>query len=332
MPHLQRNRSGFTLIELLVVIAIIAVLIALLLPAVQQAREAARRSQCKNNLKQLGLALHNYHDVYNAFPPGYIRTPGVADNGGHWTWTAFILPYVEMAPLFNSLNVGNTTVLANMQNATTRTMMQQPAANFRCPSDSGAPKVHTMAGWCINDGSAERGLSVSNYLASNNSAVLRNKRATNYSNGTTGAVGPFCENTSIQLKDFTDGTSNTFLIGERAYQLKPDKIIGAGALLAVRDGNGTGASAGDNAQGDNQGLKTAVGDTYYAINTAGWSDSRDSNAFSSHHVGGVHFLFGDGSVHFISQNVDAGPAGTYLPTNTIQRLVSIADGNVIGEF
>ena len=96
-------KRGFTLIELLVVIAIIAILIALLLPAVQQAREAARRSQCKNNMKQIGLALHNYHDVYNTFPPGYVGQTDVSILAGYglWSWSALILPYIDQAPLYN---------------------------------------------------------------------------------------------------------------------------------------------------------------------------------------------------------------------------------------
>src|SRR6187455_2473364 len=95
------TRRGFTLIEMLVVIAIIAILVALLLPAVQQAREAARRSQCKNNLKQIGLAMHNYHDTFNGFPNG-----GIASSVGGWglSWYIRILPYIDQAPVFNGIN------------------------------------------------------------------------------------------------------------------------------------------------------------------------------------------------------------------------------------
>jgi prepilin-type N-terminal cleavage/methylation domain-containing protein len=135
----RATRSGFTLIELLVVIAIIAVLIALLLPAVQQAREAARRSQCKNNLKQLGLAMHNYHDTFGAFPPGWIAaTRGVGPdvNGGlnGFGWGAMILPMMEQAPVYNQfrfeLSINDTTGTPS-----NRSLIATSLPTFRCPSD-----------------------------------------------------------------------------------------------------------------------------------------------------------------------------------------------------
>jgi prepilin-type N-terminal cleavage/methylation domain-containing protein len=122
---------GFTLIELLVVIAVIAVLIALLLPAVQQAREAARRSQCKNNLKQLALALHNYHDVHNSLPPGWIEDPAITgQEDGIWAWSAFLLPMLEQTALHQQLNVGNAKV-AQVYDAN-RTELQTGPGVFRC--------------------------------------------------------------------------------------------------------------------------------------------------------------------------------------------------------
>ena len=138
---LLSRRRGFTLIELLVVIAIIAVLIALLLPAVQQAREAARRSQCTNNLKQIGLALHNYHDVYNTFPAGYIDQ-GVAANRGHYSWTSAILPYIDQAPLSNLMRVGDVPLSTNLTN--NLTAMQTPLSGFACPSNP-APSLNDAA-------------------------------------------------------------------------------------------------------------------------------------------------------------------------------------------
>ncbi|MCB1129315.1 MAG: DUF1559 domain-containing protein, partial [Verrucomicrobiae bacterium] len=125
------NRRGFTLIELLVVIAIIAILIALLLPAVQQAREAARRTECKNKLKQLGLALHNYHDTFRAFPAAFYR--GTTTSPG-WGWGTMILPYIDQAPLYNQWVM--TVSYDNGQNQTAR---RTKLAAYKCPSDLAYP-------------------------------------------------------------------------------------------------------------------------------------------------------------------------------------------------
>ncbi len=134
------NRRAFTLIELLVVIAIIAILVALLLPAVQQAREAARRSSCKNNLKQLGLAIHNYHDTYRTMPPGVVDdfTDSI------WGWGALILPFVEQGPVYDALRVGNIPLGVRMTpgNALDQlSVLQTPISTYRCPSDVG-PEAH----------------------------------------------------------------------------------------------------------------------------------------------------------------------------------------------
>ena len=150
----MKRRRGFTLIELLVVIAIIAILIALLLPAVQQAREAARRTQCKNNLKQLGLAMHNYHDVHRAFPMGWVndfssRSPtengsdtidghfGATDDVAQWAWSVYLLPFIDQAPAFESLGVNTLRGSQAITVAASRDIMTSPFPSFRCPSDSG---------------------------------------------------------------------------------------------------------------------------------------------------------------------------------------------------
>src|SRR5262245_16035146 len=131
----MRSRKGFTLIELLVVIAIIAVLIALLLPAVQQAREAARRSQCKNNLKQIGLGLHNYHDTFGVFAPGFISSTSNSTTGigTGWASSAFILPYIDQAPLYNQLN---TLTPINPSDATQLGLIRTVIGVYQCPSDT----------------------------------------------------------------------------------------------------------------------------------------------------------------------------------------------------
>ena len=168
--ELRRQRRGFTLIELLVVIAIIAVLISLLLPAVQQAREAARRSQCKNNLKQLGLALHNYHDTYSVFPPGALAlsTTGVAYKPGDtepsrtavvggWGWTVFVLPFIDQGPLYNSL-APNGNNFPSAPTTLTKTILPV----FLCPSDASG-SIHTAT--AMGGDGATNGHAKSNYPA-----------------------------------------------------------------------------------------------------------------------------------------------------------------------
>ena len=136
-------RRGFTLIELLVVIAIIAILIALLLPAVQQAREAARRTQCKNNLKQIGLALHNYHDTFLMFPHAIFFYPTPAGNAAAnipaWAWSAMILPQIEQTNLYNTLNLGPVPFQTAANTPATLNLLQTPLAAFRCPTDVTPP-------------------------------------------------------------------------------------------------------------------------------------------------------------------------------------------------
>jgi prepilin-type N-terminal cleavage/methylation domain-containing protein len=136
----QKRRRGFTLIELLVVIAIIAVLIALLLPAVQQAREAARRSQCKNNLKQIGIALHTYLEKQKMFPPGYIyNAPDITPNRETWGWAAMLLPELDQAPLFEQLNVNRDTLQQVLATGTAgrANLLRTPLEAFHCPTDPG---------------------------------------------------------------------------------------------------------------------------------------------------------------------------------------------------
>src|SRR5262249_6206904 len=127
------RRHGFTLIELLVVIAIIAVLIALLLPAVQSAREAARRIQCVNNLKQIGLALHNYHDSFGTFPLGAVMGPGWVNDSNHLSWRGLILPQLEGGPLYNAINLDHD--VGSLSGAVAFTVWMTAHASFLCPSD-----------------------------------------------------------------------------------------------------------------------------------------------------------------------------------------------------
>ncbi len=236
----SRSRSrGFTLIELLVVIAIIAILIALLLPAVQQAREAARRTQCKNNLKNLALALHNYHDVYNTFPPGSVLpyTPGTAgppfppntpnNNAARtagWTWSAFILPYIDQAPMYNQ-TVGVQPVMGLVvADPVLVKLLQTPLPIYRCPSDTGsilntAPPTESHfpfgltnvgSDWYIDGTTAgpRTPLATSNYVAAHH------YRAHQFVGGALQTTGGFGPNSRTNFRDITDGSSNTICIGE----------------------------------------------------------------------------------------------------------------------
>ncbi len=338
--HMLQNRrkSGFTLIELLVVIAIIAVLIALLLPAVQQAREAARRSQCRNNLKQIGLAMHNYVDVHGMLPPGFVRNPDVVDDGGHWAWTAMILPFIDLGNVYNQLQVGPRTPIDNMIDDTTRPVMQRSEQSFRCASEGNAPKVHVVDGYKLAANGTNYFLGVTNYIAVNNIALIRTQRPTDPQNGTTGGVGAFFQNSNIQFRDIVDGTSNTLLVGERVYQFRRDFRTCAGTWLATRDFNGNGPAHQNHPNGANgwqEGAKTVLGTIHHPLNVAaGWNEA-GSSGFSSHHDGGVHFVFADGAVRFISQNISAPAAssnGTVQQCGTLGRLAAIADGLPVGDF
>jgi prepilin-type N-terminal cleavage/methylation domain-containing protein/prepilin-type processing-associated H-X9-DG protein len=342
-----RVRSGFTLIELLVVIAIIAVLIALLLPAVQQAREAARRSQCKNNMKQIGLAFHNYHDVFNTFAPGFIskNPPTASANSverGMFSWGASILPYLDQAPLYNVLQVGNVTLDQNL--ITNRVAMTTPLAAFRCASDTG-PGVNNFndatsdnAGLNGNqynahvtsDGTDRIAIATSNYVVAANTSDSTTPMV--YAAQYGPALGIGYINSKIGFRDITDGSSNQIMCGERAWKFN-DLTIGAA--------NALGFSSETNASGSN--MRTAalcaLAIGYDGINYSASNRVHQRRGYNSNHVGGAQFLMCDGSVRFISQNIDYAkmsvaiapyPAG--MVTTTFARLQCRNDGQPVGEF
>ncbi|MEO2018092.1 MAG: DUF1559 domain-containing protein [Fuerstiella sp.] len=316
--HTSNQRTGFTLIELLVVIAIIAILIALLLPAVQQAREAARRTQCQNNLKQMGLALHNYHDIHRTFPPGWVdQTGGTSAN---WGWAVYLLPQIEQANLYNRLQVGNPQSLGMaLDDAVKLKSMQTPMTALRCPSDT-APEVndhHTLR----SANGRERSVATSNLVAAAGGA-----------DWTVGGklTGSFGQNSRVNLRDMIDGSSNTIVVGERAWELFIPN--GGKAQCGAATLYGMSASAGN---GDMPRMTLAKG--LFGINETLDDTSsqpvvdRCSRGFSSRHVGGAQFLLGDGSCRFISENIERDQQGTNGDF-VFQNLLNIADGNTIGEF
>lgn len=302
-----RRRKAFTLIELLVVIAIIAILIALLLPAVQQAREAARRTQCKNNLKQIGLALHNYHDVSLSFPPGWIDQG--ADGNSVWNWTAAILPQLEQRALYDQLNVGNSPPVDALADPVRVELMRQPLAAFRCPSDTGPPLNNDPNR--LNSGES---LAVSNYVGNAGSNRLERFRPD--------ADGLYTQNINVRIRDVTDGTSNTFAVGERAWNLN-GFALKAGVMFMNRTAF---------ANQTNFGAVYSLGSGQTPINCT--NDNICQRGFSSQHTGGGQFLLLDGSVRFVSENIDHDPDNSGVPNvdSTYERLCGIADGQVIGEY
>lgn len=290
---------GFTLIELLVVIAIIAILIALLLPAVQQAREAARRTQCKNNLKQIALACHNYHDIYQMFPPAIIRggrMTSVSNNRESWGWHVAILPMIEHGPLYNTLDVGNfrlDEVLAGANSAVTDPVatLQTKLPGYVCPSDSNTGIVHQNRHFGGGKGTVAGGLgnwrpSITNYIG------MRGTR--DQPQQVNDPHGAFWFDNGTKIRDITDGTSNTLFVGERETNKGR-----SGTWIGVRNPNG----------GGSRGIWYNIGHARTFLNAPisvfSWSSNRGrGESFSSPHVGGVQFAMADGSVRFVSENIE----------------------------
>ncbi len=297
MPHRPRSR-GFTLIELLVVIAIIAILVGLLLPAVQQAREAARRAQCKNNLKQIGLALHNYHESFSVLPPGWIGVDPATrsqhvDGINGWGWGAKLLPQLDQAPLYNQINFN-----VGVENAVNSTQRVTPLAAWRCPSDSGAAR------WTLNDDSntplAE--LSSANYVGCFGTLEIDSCEGQPPGFQCRGD-GALYHNSHTRFADLLDGVSTTILSGERktspqlGWNSTWTGVVPGGEEAAVR----------------------VLGTTDHTPN----HPDQHIDDFSSQHTGGAHFLLGDGGVRFISSNVSL---------SVYQSLATRMAGDLTGEF
>lgn len=314
----RRLSRGFTLIELLVVIAIIAVLIALLLPAVQQAREAARRSQCTNNLKQLGLALHNYHDTVNILP---YASNGAAWGGPSHTWNEFILPYIDNAPLygkinFNVVNSDNSNPLTT-GGPTNFALLTQPMKFQQCPSNPFANSVTKIDGGGFDQFGQNQVECYAPCSGSQNSDGVGPDCATvgsptwciapgsDWNNASPGAnPGMFSGRNAwaCRFRDVTDGMSNTMMLGERRGESMHH-----------------GATFTNNFQGAYTGQKINSPSATWATPT----NYKQNMGFSSRHTGGAFVLFGDGRVKFLSDNINY---------QTYCYLGDKADGNVIGDY
>lgn len=265
-------REAFTLVELLVVIAIIGVLVALLLPAVQAAREAARRMSCQNNLKQIGLGFHNYHDTYKTFPGGFIRSIDAENNRG-WGWGTFILPFVEQQPLYDQLNPNaNPMVLGTQPASAPFTAVQTRLDVYRCPSDTGDD--HNTNRWRM--------------ATSNYSGVMGYHNAPDQTTVANGMLFGLWGPRRIGFEDVGDGTSNVLFVGERCLGRAQGTTVYSGAIWA---GNANGWAATMRHFWDNP-------KDQYVIN------GTDAFGYSSRHAGGAQFVLVDGSVRYLSETID----------------------------
>lgn len=313
----MKKIKGFTLIELLVVIAIIAILVALLLPAVQQAREAARRSQCKNNLKQVGLALHNYHDVHNILPLGTFTNPDpyAANANDGWGWSVAILPYIEESALYNKLNPqGQFGVVTNNYAADSAPIngAEQVINTYRCPSST-LPSV-VPAGYLV-DGTVNSvdpeivGYGLTDYKGCSgwylDGLFMRHGDAIVWGDG-----GGGTSNAAKRFRDITDGLSNTLAVGESSYP-------GRNAKSDWPTWAATGRSDEQLIFKTNNPINSGAPDPAKFWNVV------DDDCAMSFHNGGAQFVFADGSVHFINENVDL---------QTYQNLGNRRDGQTLGQF
>jgi prepilin-type N-terminal cleavage/methylation domain-containing protein/prepilin-type processing-associated H-X9-DG protein len=323
--RIRRISKAFTLIELLVVIAIIGVLIALLLPAVQSAREAARRAQCVNNLKQIGIALHNYHDTVGSFPPGGINDPGWS--GTWWNWLAFILPQMEQGPIYNAINFSLPNLNQPYSNAASDpqvTVYRSVISSYLCPSDSVNNGMVDNLSWLTAGGdwsligTMYTG-AVTCYVGNWGDQKTGNSTFDLYSGEsppgtypTWGCNGSFrgifgdCSNgRSIRLSEIRDGTSNTILAGENSPNMNGalmwtngdatwgTTVVPINWKTDLKDGQV------DPTDGTTCSL-SQLNNFTQALHC--WRNQTVNWGFRSYHPGGANFVMGDGSVRFIKQS------------------------------
>ncbi len=313
------RRRGFTLIELLVVIAIIAVLIGLLLPAVQAAREAARRAQCVNNLKQIGLGMHNYHSVNECFPPGELCPPNL--QGMRVFWTCYLLPYLELGPLGNAYNFSlSVNVVPNggaLYGPTNSTVTQAAISTYLCPSDVGGKMARGVFYWART-----------NYVApySPDGVMVEKGVPLTYENRFNTAENPatrkalFNFNVTRGIRNITDGSSNTVAASETVTG--PD---------GTNDGRGTAwydwGVQYTHHRPPNSSIPDSVFPASYCVNTkrgapcvaTAPSWTMQDYAARSLHPGGVNATMGDGSVRFFKNTINL---------NIWQAVASIDAGEV----
>jgi prepilin-type N-terminal cleavage/methylation domain-containing protein/prepilin-type processing-associated H-X9-DG protein len=266
--HRTLIRRGFTLIELLVVIAIIAILIALLLPAVQQAREAARRTQCKNNLMQLGIAMHTYEMAFEMMPSGTVNLTGPIRNlgeGYHMSWLVQLLPAMEQAALFGNINF-NESVYAPANSGARAT----PIPSFQCPSDNRLSAAASSYAGCFGGEDAA--------IDTKNNGLL-------------------FLNSGVGYREIRDGASNTILAGEKIIPASLKDLGWMSGTMATLRNTGVAINTGWDIGGPRSTRNGSMAPLPAPSDTA-------TSGYSSQHTGGAQFVFADGSVRFLSENID----------------------------
>jgi len=338
------QRRAFTLIELLVSILVIAILIALLLPAVQQSREAARRSQCRNNLKQIGLALHNYHDAHLVFPPAWVphdettSVPVESSRKSSFAWSVFILPFVEQGNLYHeltSVDPGPRTPFPVAPGDVEDILLP----TYLCPSDDGPG--NTSFGGIDDDPTTLDGFTKSNYAASAGLLVTIDPHGMNsiddfdaYSSDE--ELGMFHVGSNTRIRSIVDGTTNTLMVGEVRNQQVDNSGEWAGAvwLKAAPDRS---LVSGPTLPVWSVSVVRYASWTYFDIDLpinltneaslqlvgGAFGEQLVRGAFASEHSGGAHFVFADGAVRFLNEKIDQ---------TLYENLSTMADRNIIRKF
>jgi prepilin-type N-terminal cleavage/methylation domain-containing protein len=286
------QQTGFTLVELLIVIAILAILIALLLPAVLAAREAARRTECADHLRQVALGLHNYHSVHSVLPPGHVGTPSTWTLP-NWSWSSLLLPYLEEEPLYDRLAVSSRRWVHKASQTTPTPETQSILRVFQCASDAGPALNHRKDRHAKSN---YRGLTGSVTTLGVEYGLIGRRN------------GLFFLNSHISISKIPDGASHTAGIGECTLDPTPQ---GRRAALWV-------------------GMRGAIDKTVHISDAVWWLNSDPayrlngtaSQAFSSNHPGGVGFVFADASVRFLTPATD----GTVLESLAARNDGSLAHG------
>jgi prepilin-type N-terminal cleavage/methylation domain-containing protein/prepilin-type processing-associated H-X9-DG protein len=355
-------RQAFTLVEVLVTIAIIGILAALLIPAVQQARENARSAQCKNNLRQIGVALHNYHGSFNSFPAGCVGQPGDPVNIQGWGWAAMLLPYLEQASLYESIGPDENSLAAVLTNPDLQPYLKQSVPVFRCASDIGDPiqsENRTLSGFDLSPPPASLAMAppaaspqlallcifpapgsfpgpatgggtgmpstfgvraaTSNYVGSFGDFWI--PAGGTWTDSDFAGNGVFGSNTRIGMQDITDGSSQTFAIGERSWMSYASVWPGTDGWNRC----------------EREGVAMVMGTAFYHMNSAPdpyylSCDPQGAAGYGSLHQGGAHFLMADGAVRFLSERVSFANSSDPRGLGVYQRLGRRSDGEPAGTF